>query len=221
MPTLQGTVTTAPAGLHGFDTNTVVSAATALDLRQQGFQFCIRYLSRSTPESKGDLSNGEAKAILAGGLALMPVQHVASAGWSPSKALGTKYGQAAAANAQEVGFPAGVNVWLDLEGIKSGARKDDVIAYCNAWFDEVASVGYSTGVYVGAKCVLSGDDLFWRLKTKHYWRSGSKVPDIPQRGYQLIQRITAKPDKVSGIEIDRDLTVTDSFGDSVVWLSPL
>src|SRR6516165_3141441 len=34
---------------------------------------------------------------------------------------------------------------------------------------------------VGAKAILAGDELFWRLTTKHYWKSGSRVPDIPSR----------------------------------------
>jgi hypothetical protein len=61
-------------------------------------------------------------------------------------------------------------------------------------------------------------EIFWRLQTKHFWRSGSKVPDIPHRGYQLIQKII-RGDNVSGIEIDRNLTVNDNFGQSVLWLS--
>ena len=48
-------------------------------------------------------------------------------------------------------------------------------------------------------------------------RSGSKVPDIPHRGYQLIQKII-RGDNVGGIEIDRNLTVNDNFGQSVLWL---
>jgi len=148
----------------------------------------------------------------------MPVQHVAREGWSPTKQLGTTFGKNAAAHVFHIGFPRGVNVWLDLEGIKPSTSHGVVIDYCNAWIAEVASAGFVPGVYVGAKAILSGEEIFWRLQTKHFWRSGSKVPDIPHRSYQLIQKII-RGDNVGGIDIDRNLTVNDNFGQSVLWLS--
>ena len=83
--------------------------------------------------------------ILNVGLALMPVQHVARAGWSPTKSLGTTYGRNAAAHVREVGFPPGINVWLDLEGVKSSSSHATVIDYCNAWIEEVEYVDYDMG----------------------------------------------------------------------------
>ena len=40
---------------------------------------------------------------------------------------------------------------------------------------------------------------------RHYWKSGSSVPSIPERGYQLVQRIVPG-DVVAGIAIDRNVT---------------
>lgn len=217
---LTGTVTDAGSGFHGFDTNSVLTQSLATAFREMGFQFCIRYLSRSTPQAGGDLSSEEAQAILDGGLSLMAVQHVMKPGWVPSVALGEQFGGAAATNAQSIGFPPAVTVWLDLEGIRSGVESENVIGYCNAWFDAVARAGYGPGIYVGANCALSGDELFWRLRTKHYWRSGSSVPDIPHRGYQLVQRISPLPDSVNGVEIDRDLCMPDVLGETATWLAP-
>jgi hypothetical protein len=220
MPRLNGKVKSAPPGLLGFDSNTPLSRTDAEAFRRSGFSFCVRYLSRSTPQARNDLSHAEARAILAGGLALMAVQHVMRAGWVATAARGAQYGSAAAANAQEAGLPPGVTVWLDLEGLRRDVASEDVVAYCNRWFDPVAAAGYAPGIYVGAACRLSGDALYWRLKTRHYWRSGSKVPDLPHRGYQLVQRITRTPDVVNGIDIDRDVTYVDEFGDAVNWLAP-
>lgn len=214
---LSGTVAPALPGAQGFDANTILTAQTASRLRQAGFVFCIRYLSRAEGQQSGDLSALEAERILDAGLALMAIQHVEGPGWTPSAELGTNYGLAAAANAHEVGLPGGVNVWLDLEGINYATSASDVIAYCNAWCDAVTAAGYLPGIYVGANAILSGDQLYWRLKTKHYWKSGSSVPDIPQRGYQLNQRIVPG-DTVAGVQIDRDVTQTDHFGDAVQWL---
>src|SRR5215212_7819026 len=115
--------------------------------------------------------------------------------------------------------PRRVNLWLDLEGIHHAASSEEVIQYCNAWFDKVATAGFLPGIYVGANAILSGDELYWRLRTKHYWRSGSAVPDIPHRGYQLIQRIV-RGDTPFGVEIDRNVTKNDAFGGAAVWLMP-
>src|SRR5678815_1593016 len=60
---------------------------------------------------------------------------------------------------------------------------------CNAWIEEVESAGFVPGVYIGARAILTGEEIFWRLRAKHFWKSGSRVPEIPHRGYQLIQKI--------------------------------
>jgi hypothetical protein len=41
---------------------------------------------------------------------------------------------------------------------------------------------------------------------------------LGHRGYQMIQKII-RNDKIDGVEIDRNLTVNDSFGQSVIWLT--
>src|SRR5262249_41731228 len=115
-------------------------------------------------------------------------------------------------------FPRGVNVWLDLEGVAPSAPSQVVIDYCNAWFSEVEAVWFVSGVDVGANAILSGDELYWRLKTKHYWHSLSRIPEIPHRGYQMFQSAVRHP--LAGVDIDRYVTVNDAFGDGVLWLVP-
>jgi hypothetical protein len=94
-----------------------------------------------------------------------------------------------------------------------------VNAYCNNWFDEVAAKSYVPGIYVGADAILTGTQLS-NLKFRHYWKSGSTVPSIPGRGYQLIQTIPNPPLGLlrHGIHIDFDATQTDSLGGQVIWL---
>ena len=215
---LRGRVLAAPPGVHGFDANSVLDRRICELAKARGFEFCIRYVSRQNVQPVGDLSAAEANVILDAGLALMPVQHVAPENWSPSHALGTRNGKNAARHVQQIGFPEGVNVWLDLEGARTSTPHETMIAYCNAWFAEVEGAGFVPGVYVGAKAILTGNELFWRLTTKHYWKSGSRVPDIPHRGYQLVQSII-RNDKIDGVAIDRNLTKNDNFGVSVLWLS--
>lgn len=67
-------------------------------------------------------------------------------------------------------------------------------------------------LYVGANAVLSDDELYWDLKTTHYWKSGSTVPDIPHRGYQMFQTIKAG-------HVDRNVIKDDNFGNAVMWLT--
>lgn len=215
---LAGTVQSAPAGSAGFDSDTVLSANTALQFAGQGYSFCVRYLSRSGAESTGDLSTQEATDILGAGLALMGVQHVRAVGWMPTADLGSQDGAAAASHAQAIGFPVGVNVWCDLEGISTSAAVADIIGYCNAWYAAVALAAYVPGLYVGTSIELTGEQLYDSLPFEHYWKSASNVPVVASRGYQMVQ--TLQSGTVNDVGIDHDVTQTDSLGGQVQWLAP-
>jgi hypothetical protein len=213
---LSGQVQGATPGVCGFDANTVITPDLARQFSTQGYRFCVRYVSRG-PESPNDLSGQEASDILDGGLALMPVQHVRAPGWSPTGDLGRQDGTAAAGNAGQVGFPAGVNVWCDLEGVDGATEAQAVIDYCQAWHEAVDGAGFVPGLYVGSQAILTGQQLF-ALPFQHYWRSQSRVPDIPTRGYQMIQLFPSVT--VNGIGIDVDVIQTDQEGGQAQWLSP-
>jgi len=212
---LQGNVQVAPDGSLGFDADSVVTLAVAQQFATQGYTFCLRYLSLSDGQHHKDLSTNEANDILAAGLALMPVQHVAASPWSPTAALGQTNGANAASNAAAIGFPPGVNVWCDLEGVAAGTDAADVIAYCNAWFGAVSSAGYVPGLYVGANAILSGQQLY-DLAVEHYWKSESIVPALPVRGYQMVQKMVHG--NVNGIGIDSNTINADNKGGSPIWL---
>lgn len=218
---LVGNIEKAPAGLLGFDCASKLTPSTIQKFVNDldDFKFCLRYLSLEEQKVSVDLSVEEAENILDAGLALSPVQRVRFSGWVATGALGIITGKNAAKNAKFIGFPAGINVWLDLEGVKSSTSADNVKAYCNNWFDEVAKEGYVPGIYVGAGAILNGSQLA-TLKFEHYWESGSRVPNIPDRGYQLIQTIPNPPlgEVRHGITIDFDRTRIDDQGDQVLWL---
>lgn len=211
MATLSGNVVTVSSlkTNKGFDTNTKIDTLSkASTLISNGYSFCIRYLSRYSEQS-GDLDNPEASTILFAGLALMAVQHCESGSWIAGASKGTTYGANAAVNAQNIGLPKGVTIWLDLEEVSSSCSSSDIIAYCNNWYDQVYSYGYEPGIYVGANCGLTGTQLYSNLKFQHYWKSMSTVPSIPTRGYQMVQSATTT---VGGISIDPDTITTDSLG---------
>jgi hypothetical protein len=212
---LPGSVEPAPPNQKGFDASSQILATVATTLASVlGYKFAIRYISREPTEQLGDLNHDEAVSILNSGLALMAIQHVEDPGWHPSAALGTQYGQTAAAHAAEIGFPSKVNVWLDLEGVETGTPAQNVIDYCNNWFDAVSAKDFVPGVYIGANSGLDANQL-GNLKFTHFWKSESTVPPVPGRGYQLIQTGAVK---VLGISIDPDTTQNDEKGEAVQWL---
>jgi len=218
---LPGHVAAAPSGALAFDTDTILTSTTARAFAEAGIKCAIRYLPRNalaTPSApQGDLTAPEAKAILDAGLALMPVQHVAGAGWVPSESLGTSYGQYAVQNAQAVGLPAGISVWLDLEGVAAGTPAGTIQDYCNAWYDQVAAAGYVPGLYVGANCGLTGTQIVGTA-FRHFWQSGSSVPAI-STGYCMVQKISGSY-VIDGVSYDLDTIQTDEYGQTPVWLAP-
>ena len=211
---LPGEAQRAISSVPGFDCDTSLSADIARQFFMQGYKFCLRYLSKAQV-SPQDLTEQEATDILNSGLALMPVQHANKQGWSPSKALGQEHGQFASANAETVGFPDSVSLWCDLEGVNRSAQSQDVIDYSKAWYEAVSAAGYIPGLYVGAGALLNGRQLY-DLPFRHYWRSQSHVPDIPHRGYQVIQ--LGPPIQINGILIDLDVALSDSQGGAAQWL---
>jgi hypothetical protein len=198
---LPGQVQQAASSVPGFDCDAVLSADLAHRFFSQGYKFCLRYLSRA--QAAQNLTAQETTDILNSGLALMPVQHARARGWSPDAALGQQDGLEASANAKTIGFPTGVSLWCDLEGVNATARPQDVTDYARAWHHPVHAAGYSPGLYVGAGTLLTGQQLF-DLPFRHYWRSSSRVPDIPRRGYQLIH--SAPP--------------SNSMASRSIWMSP-
>jgi Domain of unknown function (DUF1906) len=218
---LSGSIQKAPAGVRGFDANTPISSQAAAEFYAAGYRFCLRYVGR-TEMASHDLSAQEADDILSAGLALMPVQHVKNPGWSPTASLGAEYGANAAAFSQQIGFPAGVNVWCDLESVASGTAASDVAAYCNEWYDAVADAGYAPGVYVGYEPGLTGAQLYGKLRFQHYW-AAYNVDGISKpspRGWQMVQSVGSGT--IAGItteSYDADTTHVDALGGQVLWLA--
>jgi len=204
----------ASPNLLGFDTDTKLSAELAEQFQDKGYHFCIRYLSLSSEEAQYDLTEEEAEEILKSGLALIAVQHVLQAGWMPSKTLGSYHGKDAAQNAEAIGLPKGMNIWCDLESVGINATPEQVMEYCNAWYDAVKEGGYRPGLYVGPAIILKNMDLD-KLKFKHYWKSASKYIPKPQEGWQLEQ--FAPESVVNGIHIDKDKTQINKKGQSLYW----
>jgi hypothetical protein len=216
VPLLPGTIQAAPPGQKGFDTDAFqVTAADAAELIGLGYTFAIRYVSHEAVEHSRDLSSAEALVILDAGLALMPVQHVRIAGWVPTPALGTADGTHVSAHVAAIGFPPGVNVWLDLEGVDTLLTPTQaIIDYCNNWSTVITSAGYVPGLYVGANSGLNAQQL-GQLDFVHYWKSESRVPTPTGFGFQMIQTHMIVD---HGLKLDPDTTQNDQNGEAVFWL---
>ena len=202
-------------GWIGFDTDTKLTTAVCAALRSYGYRFAVRYLSIGPEPAPGDLDKDEAQVITAAGLGLMAVQHVRFPGWRPVKSLGLSDGANAVTHALNAGIIAGVSVWHDLEGVLQPYPADAIIEYLEAWYDQVRRPAYLPGQYVGANCGLTGDQL-WGLSVTRYWKSASNVPDIPNRGYCMVQSLVldngGNEMPVAGISIDRNVVQKDKLG---------
>ncbi len=218
---LPGKVEKAPSGSKGFDCNTPLTASTAAAFRKAGFAFALRYVPRNfqtNPASpSGNITKAEAQTILDAGLALMIVQHVASSPWDPTGELGMTYGQFAVSNCQAIGLPRGVNIFLDLEGVRGGTNPQNVLDYAGTWADFVGDAGYVPGIYIGASCGITAGQIV-TLPFKQFWRSGSSsTPQIGAPGYSMQQTISASL-VLSGVAYDSDVISTDQNGGTPYWL---
>ena len=216
-PTLPGTIQSAATGLKGFDTFGTVDANTATAAVAAGYTFCIRYLSLGS--TQGLLSYNEALGILNAGLALSVVQQAQTPmEWIASAEMGTSLGTNAANNAKSIGLPGGMVVWCDLETPATEAGSQGVIDLCQAWYAAVKAGGYVPGLYVGAGCLLDGDQLY-DLSFQHYWKSNSSsTPIVSTRGFQMVQYYNNPYLTINTVPIDVDTTNNDNKGGTVLWL---
>ena len=208
---LPGSLQEAEPDMLGFDTATVVSSSVASQMVGSGYEYAIRYVSLES--TNVDLSISEATGILESGLGLMIVQRVKNPGWIPTPSLGTEYGQNAANHVSNLGFPEGITVFLDLEGIDLNTPSSDIISYCTNWYNEVENKGFSPGIYIAYDSGLDSSQLS-NLPFKYYWKSGSNVP-VPDTGWDLIQQLPLDI-IVNGLQIDENLT--QSTDTPVRWL---
>jgi len=210
-----------PPGLRGFDADSRVSVESAEVLHRAGYRFALRYVRRTT-KRESDFSREEVAALHLAGIAVMPVQHVESAlSWHPTDDKGRAYGDGAANAATELGLALGTTVWLDLEGIASGVGSEQIIRYCNLWFDRVAIAGFQPGIYVGWHARLSSSDLYRRLRFTRYWSAYNlNLDQYPAvRGVCLKQHLQVRPVGLK-FDLDPDLSLRDALGETATVSAP-
>ncbi|MES2179250.1 MAG: glycoside hydrolase domain-containing protein [Gemmatimonadota bacterium] len=209
---------------RGFDCNQSLTADAAARFAAAGYRFVIRYVRRTTAHPF-DISADELQTLHAAGLAVMLVQHVAAPGWEPTAALGSEYGATAAAEAAAAGYPEGASLWCDLEGVATNAPAEDVVAFCNAWYDATNQAGFRPGLYVGDCCGLTPSQLYEELQFSSFWSAYNlNLDNFPAvRGVQMRQSAYPPPERrVEGIsfEYDEDVLELDSKGDMCTLALP-
>ncbi|MDR3551236.1 MAG: DUF1906 domain-containing protein [Candidatus Babeliales bacterium] len=215
MQPLNGKIESAPDKATGCDCNFVVTPKLAQAFINHGYSFVIRYIPRAAgSNSGGDLTNAEANTIINAGLGLMAVQHVSNDNWHPTAELGTAYGNYAASYAKQIGLAAGVNIWVDLEMVNINSAKQDVIAYCKAWYAAISAAGYVPGIYIGYQVIIDNQDAY-NLPFAHYWAAYNTDTIPAVRGYQMVQGIQVN---VGGIDVDPNTVKVDHKGGTPLWL---
>lgn len=183
-----------PPGSRGTDSVQDIRPDQAAALRAAGFDFAVRYLHNVTRD--------EVAAIVAAGLGFMPVTYA-----------GAYNGADAAAQCSALGLPAGVTVWLDLEGQKAFHLDPHVlIATINDWARPVRAANFQPGIYVGVPQPLTSSELFG-LDVVRYWRGQGSIRDRfnelaePKCGWCMYQ--TFPSHMRCGVYVDVDITQQD------------
>lgn len=196
---------------RGTDSVQPIDLARARALKAWGLDFAIRYL--------GSVTSDEIDAILAAGLAFMPVTFGMKHGTPLTAALGSSYGATTVRQAQAAGIPKGATIWLDLEDCTG--TDAEVEAFVNAWCDPTGAAGYICGLYVGAGAILSSAQLY-ALHVTRYWQSLSKEVDQrgqlaePACGWCMIQLYPSV--HVAGLFADGDVIQRDYRGRVPSWV---
>lgn len=175
--------------LFGVDTLATVSKTDALALVAKGAVFRLGYIDKVTPE---EIADGQSV-----GLAFGPVTYALEFD-----------GAHTVARLQALGIPQGVTVWLDVEG--QNLDPGVMMSKIDTWAKTVQAAGYIAGLYIGAGCPLTEDQL-QALAVTRYWRSVSRVVQPTTRQTCMIQH---RPPNVmvAGKLVDVDTIEADFEG---------
>lgn len=173
----------------GVDTLLTLTRESAIALVAKGCAFRGGYVDHVTPQEIADQ--------LSVGLAFTPIGYAMQLD-----------GAHLVRRLRELNVPAGVTIWLDVEGLELEAN--ETILRVNGCANTLQVAGFEAGMYVGAGCPLSSNQLT-NLAVTRYWHSCSRAL-TPARGYCMRQ---LRPDDVlvAGVKVDVDVVEPDYQGD--------
>ncbi len=178
------------------------TAAQAKALKASGIDFVFGYL--------GLIDAARLAYILDAGMAFMPVT------------LANHFdGPAAVAQLHALKIPAGVTVWLDLEGKPIyDLPAPEVMRKVEGFNAPVRIAGYMPGLYVGSPQPLTSEELY-KLSSVRYWNALSRETDRfgklaePRCGWCVWQMTPSR--SWAGVWSDINIIGEDFQGRLPVW----
>lgn len=185
------------------------TAAQANALVARGVDFFVGYLGAMNPARLG--------YILSAGLAFMPVTFAGEVFDGADDEI---------AQLKALGIPAGVTVWLDVEGQKTFATPVDELArLINDWAAKISAAGYVAGLYIAPPQPFTGPELA-KLAVTRYWNSAGRVQDRNGKiwdepegiGFCMRQGYPQGFFRDTGVFVDPDIIWADRKGRVPTWV---
>lgn len=206
----------------GLDTNRYISPQVAAALRESGYRWVARYISRhhnvrNAPDRGSTdtqlLSRDELVELLAAGLLVAPIQF-GSRSAPTTGDEGARAGEAARWCADQMGLPEGTTIWCDHEP-ELVASPESTAECLRRWAAELAPK-YRAGLYVSPEVCLTAEQLYQLPGFTAYWMAASMVPIVATRGPCIHQGL---PTIVHGLPCDQDMGRMDQLGDRPMLLA--
>ena len=181
------------------------TAAQATSLKASGIDFVVGYLGVVNPTRLG--------YVLSADLAFVPTTLAAT----------VFDGDRSVSQCKALGLPAGMTVWLDLEGNTiCKMSTPELIGKINGWASAIKTAGYEPGLYVGAPQPLTSEELY-KLAVVRYWHSLSREADRfgklaePSCGWCMWQMNPSLKWRNTGLLVDVDIIGKDFLGRLPSW----
>lgn len=204
----------APPGLY-LDTAQICSSAVIQAAKAAGYLGIERYVPLPRNSTANDITEAELDRILGAELLSLPIQHVRLPGWNPIDHDGEEDARIACAYAQMVGYPAGIHLLLDLEGINGSGLS--TMTFAIGWQKVVREEGFKAALYVGYSVPLHPIDLYM-LPGFDQYATDAGNRQVATRGTSMKQKAGIV---IYGTKFDPDEIAPDLLGDVPYFASAI
>ncbi|MCL2450879.1 MAG: DUF1906 domain-containing protein [Polyangiaceae bacterium] len=169
-----------------FDVYPCLTRSQADAFKARGMVGVFRYGPLPKNSTTSDLSREELAMLVDVGLEVGLVQHPRLPKYNELKShSGVADAITVGRYAVSVGVPAGVHVFLDLEGVRDSSPAE-VAEYCNDWATAIGQIGFRCGLYVGFDAVLNAEQLYALPGFDCYWADAGPRK-VATRGFAVKQ----------------------------------
>jgi hypothetical protein len=202
---IPSTALLAPPGKY-LDASSIVNDIAIKAVKAAKYLGIARYVPLPGVSAAEDISEAELDRILGADLLSWPVQHSRYSGWDPADHDGEADARVACAHAKAAGYPPGVHMALDLEGIWGSGLS--TIVFAKGWQHVVLEEGFRAMLYVGYGVPLHPLDLYSLPGFDQYW-SDAGNRDVDVRGCSIHQKQSLS---LAGVKFDADIVAPDRLG---------